>query len=339
MSGRERIMAAIAGKQSDRVALWPFVMAFSAKYAQIPYSAFATDYKMLAKAQIATADYFGLDAVTVDSDAYREATAFGAVLDFPEDDLPVMVKHAITDQDKFDFMKPDIGASLRLVDKIEGVRFLSNHYQGEKAVVGWIEAPLQSAGMLYNMDDFMIDLLEGEEFILRLLDLVTEFEIEFALEQAWAGADIIGIGDAMASLVSANLYQEKIMPCLKRVVQAIHANSAAKVKYHMCGDSKHLLPYVTDIGFDIINIDYKINMAEAFKITNDEICIKGNINPVTILRPETETQIAAEVIKLLDLQKPNFILSAGCEIARDTPVKNFKAFCNAVGGMETLNRL
>ena len=45
MNGRERVLAAIEGRERDHVPFWPFVMAFSAKYAGIPYSQFATDYR------------------------------------------------------------------------------------------------------------------------------------------------------------------------------------------------------------------------------------------------------------------------------------------------------
>lgn len=330
MNGRERILASIDGKERNQIALWPFVMAFSAKYAGVSYREFATDYKMLAKAQIMTADAFGLDAVTVDSDAYREAAAFGAVLDFPEDDLPIMKKAAIPDKTKFQFKKPDIYSCQRLMDKIEGIRCLKEHYKGEKAVVGWIEAPLQSTGLLYNLDDFMMDLFEEDSFVMELLELVTEFEIEFALEQARAGADIIAIGDAMASLVSPIVYKERIFPFIKKVVDGIHRESDAKVKYHICGNAAHLLQYVEEIGFDIINIDYKIDIKEAFRLTNNKVGIKGNINPVAVLKDGTKEQIRCEAEKLLALNNPRFILSAGCEVPRDTPVENFKALCEMV---------
>lgn len=326
MNGLERINNAILGKTVDKTPVWPFVMSFSAKYAKIPYSEFATNYISLAKSQIITADAFGLDAVTVDSDAYREASACGAILDFPKDDLPIMKKHAITDKTAFTFKSPDINSSERLIDKIKGVRYLSEYYKGEKAVVGWIEAPLQSAAMLYNLNDFMMDLFEEPEFCKELLDFAAELGIAFALEQAKAGADIIGIGDATASLVSSDLYETLIYPYTEKVVNGIRNKSNVKLKYHICGSAKHILPYAKKLHFDIINIDSKIDAKEAFDIVGDSICLKGNIDPVGILKDGTPEQIRQEVNKLKALNKKNFILSPGCEVPRDTPIINMKAF-------------
>ena len=84
MNGYERIMRAIAGEKVDHAPVWPFVMSFAAKYAGVPYGKFASDYREMARALIKTAEDFDLDAITVDSDAYREASACGAVLEFPE---------------------------------------------------------------------------------------------------------------------------------------------------------------------------------------------------------------------------------------------------------------
>lgn len=330
MTSKERIFNAIEGKSVDYTPVWPFVMAFSAKYAGIPYSKFATDGNMLAKAQIKTADDFGLDAVVADSDAYREASACGAVLEFPEDDVPKVIKQAIEDKSKFNFKIPNIQNSERLLDKIQCIYQLKEYYKNEKAVVGWIESPLQSAGTMYDLNEFMMDLYEEPEFIKELLDFSSELGIEFALEQVNAGADIIGLGDAMASMVSPSIYETYIFPYTQKVVDEIRKKSNVKLKYHICGDAKHILPYAKKIGFDIINIDYKIDAKEAFDIVCDEICIKGNIDPVSILKDSTPEIIKIEVLKLLELKQPKFILSAGCEVPRDTPHENLKALVESV---------
>lgn len=330
MNGYERIMNAIEGKKNDRVPVWPFVMSFSAKYANVPYCEFAKDYKRLAYAQIKTAEDFDLDAVAIDSDAYREASACGAVLDFPEDDLPIIRQHAILDKKDFKFKLPDISKSERLVDKIEGIRYVKDHFKNEKVVSGWIEAPLQSASTLYDLNEFMIDIYEEPEFIKDLVSFTADLGAEFAIEQAKAGADIIGIGDAVASMVSPSVYEEYIFPYTKKLVQRIREKSNVKLKYHICGDALHILKYAKEINFDVINIDYKIDMKKAFEIVGDTTCIKGNLDPVSVLQNGTDEMINEEVKKLIDLKQPKFILSGGCEITRDTPYKNMHTMVHAV---------
>ena len=324
MNGYQRIMNAIDGKPVDRTPVWPFVMQFAAKYAGVPYSQYASNYREMARALIRTAEDFDLDAITVDSDAYREACAYGAKIEYPPNDLPIVKKHAIIDRSKFTFQLPKFEESERLIDKVEGVRMVKQHFKGEKAVAGWIEAPLQSAGMLYSMDDFLTDLYEEPGFIQDLVASTTELGIQFAGEQIKAGADVIGIGDAMASLVSPKLYEEFFLPNTKRLVSEIKSKYDVKLKYHICGRATHLLPYVNEIGFDIVNIDYLVDAKTAMDIVHGEVCIKGNVNP-TLLQDGTVDEIKRAARELLQIGNPYFILSPGCEVTRDTPAEHIHA--------------
>lgn len=321
MNGRERIINAIEGRPVDSTPVWPFVMAFAAKYAGVPYGAFAQDYQAMAKALIKTAEDFDFDAVTMDSDAYREASAFGALLDFPEDDLPIIVRHAIQDKASFPFTVPPIADSPRLIDKVEGIRACKSHFKDEKAVCGWVEAPLQSAGTLYDLNEFMIDLADESEFLHQLLATVTQLGIAFGLEQIHAGADIIGIGDAMASMVSAHTYEALILPYTQQLVNGLKGHGA-KLKYHICGNATHVLPNAVKAGFDIVNIDCKVDAKAAFEAVGNALCIKGNLDPVGVLLSGSPQQVDAACRQLLGLHQPKFILSPGCEVPKMTPPAN-----------------
>lgn len=329
MTGYQRIMNAIEGLPVDQTPVWPFVMMFSARYTNTPYGSFSSDYRQMATSLIRTAEDFQLDAITVDSDAYREASACGAILEFPEDGLPVVKKYAIEDRTAFRFPYIRIEDSERLVDKIEGVRAVKSYFRNEKAVCGWIEAPLQCAGTLYGMENYLSDIVEEPEFIKELLEYVTEMDIRFARLQVEAGADIIGIGDAMASLVSPAVYEEYFLPYTRHLVQEIKRTHDVKLKYHICGKSSHLLRFAEEIGFDIVNIDHPVDYPAAVDLVHRNICLKGNLNPVTLLRAEPHV-ISAEVEKLLAVDYERFILSPGCEVGRDTPYVNMHAFVNSV---------
>lgn len=329
MNGYERIMRAIAGEKVDHAPVWPFVMSFAAKYAGVPYGKFASDYREMARALIKTAEDFDLDAITVDSDAYREASACGAVLEFPEDNLPIVRKQAITNREHFDLPYHKIEDCERLMDKIYGVDAVKRHFGGDKAVCGWVEAPLQCAGTLYAMNDYMEDIFEDPDFVTEILEYVTEMDIRFAVMQAQAGADIIGIGDAMASLVSPTTYRSYFLPYTKKLVEGIRAGSKdVKLKYHICGKSAHLLPFVEEIGFDIVNIDHPVDLAAAVEATHGKVCIKGNVNPVTLLS-SSDDAIRESVRALLDVHAPRFILSPGCEVGKFTPPEKLHVFVEA----------
>lgn len=329
MNSYERVMSMINDGKADRVPVCPFLLSFASKFANIPYSKYCSDYRALSEAQIKTFERFHNDWLVVDSDPYREASACGAIVEFRENDMPIMKSNAIIDMNKFSYKIPDISKSERLADKVEGVRYLKSQFKNEVPVLGWVEAPFQSASILMGIDDFMMTLYDSPSYIEQLLSFTTELAFQFGAEQAKAGADIIGIGDAVASMVSPEIYKEFVFPHTKELINRLKV-MGIKVKYHICGDSSKFLDYISDYRADIVNLDYMVDINKAFKIFENKSCVKGNIDPVNILMKGTPELIRAEAQKCLDAAVGKFILSPGCEVPRDTPYENLDALIKSV---------
>jgi uroporphyrinogen-III decarboxylase len=54
----------------------------------------------------------------------------------------------------------------------------------------------------------------------------------------------------------------------------------------------------------------------------------GNINPVKVLRDGTPDSVTAAIAECHRQAGPRYIVGAGCEVPRDTPVKNLRALQN-----------
>jgi MtaA/CmuA family methyltransferase len=330
MNSYQRVFSVLNGEEPDRIPVCPFVLAFPCRYAGIKYSKYCTDYNSLVEAQSRSYERFKYDILVVDSDAYREAHACGAEIEFPEDDLPVLKHPCVTEKSTFHFNIPDIGSSPRLVDKLEGVRKLKEMYKGEVPVLGWVEAPFQGASILRGLNEFMLDLYDDEVFIKELLDFSTELGVKFGKAQIEAGADMVGIGDSVATLVSPNIYVEYILPYTKKLVAQLKDGSNIKVKYHICGDATHLLDLIAEIQADIVNIDSKVDIETAFRKLKGKTCVKGNIDPVNVLLNGTPHTITEQVKKVLSKVEGSFILSPGCEVPKDTPFENLASLVESV---------
>lgn len=61
MTGRERIIAILAGRAPDRIPVMPITMMFAADVLGVRYGQYARDYQILAEAQLKTAELFGFD--------------------------------------------------------------------------------------------------------------------------------------------------------------------------------------------------------------------------------------------------------------------------------------
>ena len=147
---------------------------------------------------------------------------------------------------------------------------------------------------------------------------------DFALAQIKAGSNIMGVGDAICSQISQDMYDEFCLPLHRELFKFIHDNGAI-VKLHICGDITHILPSLAKADVDILDVDWMVDMAEAHKTMGDGVMVCGNIDPVTEVLEGTEASIKSkfDAIKA-SVPMENWIFMAGCEIPRDSPVGNVR---------------
>jgi uroporphyrinogen-III decarboxylase len=167
------------------------------------------------------------------------------------------------------------------------------------------------------------------EFAGALMRRCLNFAKLFAKAQIDAGADMIGIGEAVCSQISEEQYAEMIFSLDKELIDFIHRHGAL-VKLHICGNITHLLPIIRDARPDIVDIDSMVDMDKAYELLGDQIIRCGNLDPVKMAREMNAEQVY-EFSRLLirkEIGRP-FILSAGCEIPVSTPIENVLAMKRA----------
>ena len=179
----------------------------------------------------------------------------------------------------------------------------------------------------------MIDFFDDPEFVRDLFEFVLGAGTRFARVQIEAGADIVGVGDAAASLVGPRIYREFVWPFEKRLVDAIHA-MGGRVRLHICGNTRKILGGIGELGCDMVDLDFPVPIEEARAQMKPRQVLAGNLNPTKDVHsgtPETILQALAECYRQAG---PNYIVAAGCEIVRDTPHANVRAlakFAQTVG--------
>jgi uroporphyrinogen-III decarboxylase len=153
---------------------------------------------------------------------------------------------------------------------------------------------------------------------------VVELELRFAQAQIVAGADLVGMGDAAASLVGSRMYKELVWPSEKKLVDGIHA-LGARVRLHICGNTRHLLEGMGRLGCDIVDLDFLAPVSEGRQKMGPEQVLLGNIDPVRVLRNGTPESVYAAVAECHRQAGDRYVAGAGCEVPRDTPPANLRA--------------
>ncbi|OHB77339.1 MAG: hypothetical protein A2W31_08665, partial [Planctomycetes bacterium RBG_16_64_10] len=303
------------------------VMMFCADLIGVKYGRYVADHRVLAEAQIRTAETLDFDVVSSMSDPAREAADCGARVEFFADQPAAIVEADARLADKralADLTPPDPLGGGRMHEAIRGLELMRERIGREKAIMGWVEGPCAEAADLRGINTLMIDFYDDPAFVRDLFDFVLEMELSYARAQADTGVDIIGIGDAAASLVGPQIYQEFVWPYEAKLVEGLHA-LGVHVRLHICGNTTRILDGMGRLHCAIADIDYLTPVAEARRVMGTEQVLLGNIDPVAQLRNATPESVTAAIAECHRQAGARYIVGAGCEIPRDTPIDNVRA--------------
>ena len=329
MTSRQRVLDFLDGRPVDRLPLMPITMMFACDRVGARYRDYCTDYRVLVEGQLRTAEEFGFDYVNTMSDPAREAADCGAPVQYFDQQPVALIEDQALLADKTTL------ASLKIPDPLGGGRMhnavhaLSEFKQRvghDKVVEGWIEGPVAEGADLRGINTLMTDFLDDQAFVRDLFEFVLEMELRFARVQIAAGADVIGIGDAAASLVGPRIYEEQVWPFEKRLVDGVHA-LGGRTRLHICGNTRRLLGGMGRLGCAIVDLDSLSPLSEARQQMGPSQVLLGNLNPVATLRNGQPEAITAAVRECHRQAGPRFVVGAGCEVPRDTPTENLRALC------------
>jgi len=331
MTSKQRLYAIIAGQAYDRPAITPIFMAWAAHYVGHSYRDYYLDGDVLVKAQLAVTRDFAIDQVSAISDPWREAAAYGMALDYPEEGVgvpqDVLLKHP---QDVAKLARLDISSAKRMQQRVDSVAGMSAALGQTHSVLGWVEGPLAEYSDLRGLEKAMFDLMDMPEMFQEAAEIIVDNAIAFARAQIDAGADMIGIGDAAASLIGRDLYQERVLPLQQRLVRGIHEAGAA-AKLHICGNISSIIEFLPQTGADIIDVDSMVSLQEARQRVGPEVTLCGNFDPAGVLLQSSPEEVAQAAADCIDQGGERFVLMPGCEVPPGTPEQNIRAFCPGEG--------
>jgi MtaA/CmuA family methyltransferase len=348
MTPKERFFLRLEGKPVDRPPNCTIVMGFGARRIGRRISEFLLDYQVLTQAAFSTVRDFDIDVVSVISDPYREAYDLCAACDlcgnhglpdqsgrcetieFVDDGQPIMHGRLLEDPRDFsrlEVVAPEEGSRMR--DRLMAVRRFRMLAGTDYPVMGWIEGAFAEACDLFGLGDFMQLMMDDPESAHALLEFACQQEESFAIAQVDSGADVIGLGDAAASLIGPEAYAEFALPYEKRLFQAVR-RAGAVGRLHICGDTNAILPLMAESGASVVDIDWPVDYAVAVGKIGSLVSVCGNVDPVRVMLQGSASDVAAAVGACLAGGNERSMIMPGCEIPIGTPPGNLTAFADAL---------
>jgi len=325
MTAYDRMLRRLKGEPVDRPPNFDIFMTFAARRTGRPLKEYYLDYRVLVDANLRMLEDFNLDIVQAISDPCREAHDFGAQIEFPDDDMPLNRIHLLEELDDIKkLIPPNPYTGKRMSDRLEAIRLFREKVGGAVPIMGWVEGALAEAADLRGVSNIMLDLATEPEWVDELLELCVGVEIAFAKAQVEAGADIIGVGDAVGSLISPAMYRRFALPYEQRIFAAVRAMGAI-CRLHICGNTNKIVDDMAASGADIIDLDHMVDMQAAAAKHGDKIAFCGNFDPVAVMLKGTPDQVFDATVHCMAIGGPRAFSAGGCEIPLHTPVANLHA--------------
>ncbi len=318
-----------ASERPDGHLTMPLIKQFCTVQTGRQYGSYSQDHRVLTQCQIELHERHPVDGFNVLGYPYREAGDCGLDVRFPEDAQPIGRGPLVTsDVDLARIVWPDPRQGRLMGDRIAAIAEFRRQ-RPDVLAIGACESPFALATTFLGLQQAMMYLYDDPEFVERVVAWIEPHTIEFAAAQVQAGAQIIFLGDSIASQIGPEPYRRFAQGTEKRVTETVQAMGAA-IRLHICGDITPMLEDVADTGARMIDLDHAVDLAEACERigrVNPSSYVVGNFDPVSVLLQGTpgEVRRACRACEEAAARFDHFILSPGCEVPPHTPMMNYEA--------------
>ncbi|MFA7126180.1 MAG: uroporphyrinogen decarboxylase family protein [Bacilli bacterium] len=332
MNGCERTKAAIKHQKIDRFPVFPILLAPACQMFGVNQRDFLSDSKVLAKTLLQARDYFDFDGIYVSRDNWVYHEALGGHLEYPDDD-ETFSKEVLLDSIK-DFRKLSIpdpwtapGMKTVLAAAKEIVEKTDNQYYIQANIDS---GPFSLGAILRGTQNFLFDLYDEEKEALdAFLNFCTDVVITYGKAMIETGVHGIQMGEANASLIDPNLFNEFVFPYLKRALDELQSDHCDRW-VHICGNTKHLLPDLQNLPMEGFEVDALVDLATAKNLIGNKIAVKGNLDTSELLFSSAD-KVFNDTHSMLENYplSTGLVVSAGCGVPRMTTPENLLAMVKA----------
>lgn len=314
-------------RQAGRVL--PSYMALREKYS---FRELMTDPSLAAKVTMLPVYDLEVDAAILFSDILVIPEALGMKLNFT-DKGPVFENPLGSSENRLSMLKPDVS---KLDHIYKAIEIIIKDKPAGIPLIGFCGAPfttlcymVQGNSSNHNFPDAVKLIYDNRKTALKLLEIITETSVEYALSQVKRGIDVFQLFETHAGLLPSELYFEVALPFVKKITSAVRGNGVPVIFF-----PKDIGSGYSKMNFDIadaVSVDAQIPITEARKMIDSRVALQGNFDQ-RILSDDNKTVTEKELEKFLEFgRKENkWIFNTGHGLMPDNLFENVKFVVNRI---------
>ena len=262
-----------------------------------------------------------------------EPSAFGSKCSWQTNELP-FAHPVITDLEKADSIsRPDPSKDGLLPFVLNRLKHSQSQIEREGHAIRFAvsRGPLNIASFLTGTTEFLMGVRANPDEVGRLLDMITDFIIDWlrlqmdtfpTIDGIFILDDIVGFLGQPDFVKFAKARLKKIFTCRDVNVRFFHNDAPGLV----CS------PHLAEIGINLFNFSSDHGLAQMKKLAGDSVALLGNIPPRDVLAAGTPAEVkkAAETMLEALPDRSRFIASCGGGMPPNVSTENIDAFIEAV---------
>jgi len=286
---------------------------------------------LAAEVTITAAEKLDVDAAIIFADLLLPLEVMGLPFRFAAGEGPV-IEQPLRSRKAVEALETHRSSELGYVS--ESIRQVVRHFGDKLPVIGFCGAPftlasymiegsgsrnyIQTKQMMYS------DPAAWETLMRKLVEVLATF----ALDQIRAGADALQIFDSWVGCLSVEDYRHYVLPHARELVHRVKAGGVPIIYFGT--DTATLLPSMKETGAQVIGVDWRIPLGQAWQNLNFEGAIQGNLDPVMLFADQKHLRARAAAILAQAGGRPGHIFNLGHGILPETPVENVRALVHSV---------
>jgi len=331
------LMKAARREPADRVPIWlmrqagRYMAEYRALRRKVSFLELCKNPDLCAEVMLHAVDRLGVDAAIVFSDLLLVLEPLGLGLEFAAGEGPVL-HHPLREPGDVNRIGEleDMGC---LAFVLEAVRKTRAGLSDRLPLIGFAGAPFTLAayaiegGASRDYQHTKRLMYTGGSAWSDLMGRLARTVARYANAQVAAGAQLVQLFDSWVGCLGAADYRRYVLPHTREAIGGITPGVPV---IHFATGNPALLPSMSEAGGDIIGVDWRVPLDDAWQAIGADRAIQGNLDPAVLLAHPADIRRRAQEILDQAAGRPGHIFNLGHGVLPQTPVENAIALVEAV---------
>lgn len=297
---------------------------------KVPFLDMCKTPELTAEITLMAAERLGVDAAIIFADILPILQPMGFDLEFvqgkgPVIHNPIRLGSAI---DQLAEVDPDTQAFV-----YEAIRMTRRALPPTIPLIGFSGAPYTLAA--YAIEGGSSKTFEHTKILMygdpgawhALMEKFSRAVVGYLNEQIAAGAQVVQLFDSWVGSLSPDDYREFVLPHSGYIFAHLTPGVPA---IHFGTNTGALLELMREAGGDVIGLDWRVDLAEAWERLGYDVAVQGNLDPIILFSSPDEIRKRAKAILHKAENRPGHIFNIGHGILPGIPEDHVTALVDAV---------